>query len=134
MAVDYDDVVERTLRLQVSVDHLDAVSSYCTNVGDLVKDIRRIVTDADRTAREGGCGGQSALGGAGLGSSVTDLGTRMKGARDHVDTALRDLTTSLDRTAGAVRWIAAEYATADRRNEVSAWSVLDFVTGRRTGT
>lgn len=134
MAVNYDDVVERTLTLQVSVDHLDAISSYCVNLGDLVKDIRETATDADRKAREGGCGGRSALGGAGLGGGVTDLCTRMKGVHDHVDTALRDLATSLERTSGAIRWIAGEYATAEKRNQVSAWSVLDFVTGRRTET
>lgn len=121
---EFDAMARRVSEIAVDVTHLEKISDYLKGVASMVPHAQTAVDEATKAAH---AGTRSSLVGSTTHTSLgydipvaDEFGIRFRSTHTALTKILTELTACLEETAQAVRNIAADHATAEKRNQLEA--------------
>ena len=134
-----DEIGKSLEKIQVDVRHLEGVGTFLDDLVRLLDKGKSCVRMADEAIRtlgnQSGVEGVSQGGGLAFGEypigGVPELLRKTNGVEFEVQRNLGNLATAFHDTASAIRGIAKDYDTVEKRNRLAASQVLNRLGQRR---
>ena len=125
-ASEFDDRFKSMGDLQINGSDLSAIKRYLDLINEMTARLARMSSDAHEVAKtDAGSLGASTVEG------VDVVRARLSGTADALSQNLTEFAKAVDDTAKAMTVIERDFDSVDKRNELTAQQVHEFLSGRR---